>query len=131
MSNPFVSKSTKELIEELDGNFDRLYSENNRLREENKVLKDENYKDNELAKLNEENEKLARRINHYGMYDDDWDNLMAAWDKHVKEHVTSKDTGKMRKAPLASYKIEVEEFPECTCYSIVCNKCGKKKTIYY
>lgn len=122
-------------IESIQNHYNRLVERNRFLQNENDHLRSEQYKDDELAAMKETAMKLNYRIRHYGLDEKDWKEMSKWWDEHLNtDHLIEleadkKGNHKMGKTP--NYLIEIREFAECTCYSIVCEKCKKNHNIYW
>lgn len=122
-------------IENIKTQYAKILSKNEVLEKENEHLKSEHYKDDALAAMNESLNMWAKRSRHYGLDDNTYNELMDKWKKHLKtNHKKELNWDKMclQKQPCTpSYHIRIDEFAECTCYSVVCNKCKKSETVYY
>jgi len=123
-------------LEELKNKFYLLEDENQKLKQQVLDMKDELYKDKEIAALQKENEKLSKRCRRFGMFESDYIKMMSAWEDHLQQEHKSeleadkKGLTKMSKRP--SHRFEFYSFAECDCYSIVCGSCKKSvKDIYY
>lgn len=121
-------------IETIQREYNRLLERNKFLHEENAHLRSEHYKDDELAAMKEATMKLNWRISHYGLTENEWKEMTDWRDEHLKEEhsceleADKKGLYKMSQKP--SCHIEIREFAECTCYSIVCSKCKKSHDVY-
>lgn len=123
-----------EAIETIQKECERLAECNKSLKDENDRLKSEHYKDSELSAMKKSEKKLSYRLRHYGLDEKDWAELDAWWKEHLKEdHRCELETDKkyVTKASLVpSHHIEIHEFAECICYSVVCEKCKKSHSVY-
>ena len=99
------------------------------LRKENIRLKEEHYKDNELQELDEKCNVLAKRCQHLGLSESEWNELNEWRKKHEQVHKHKQNNENVMKKARYSFKYEIAEFAECTAYTIKCS-CGESHTIY-
>lgn len=122
-----MQKNFYQMLDDVQAEYNRLLNEKKKLKEENFYLKSENYKDEELKKLEQINARLSVRCYQYGLDNEDYQALMDWWKKHEVQHNRS---DKIMKNNIISYSIVINEFAEVTCYTIKCNKCGAAHSVY-
>lgn len=115
--------------------YNRLIECNRFLQDENDHLRSENYKDDELTAMKETIMKLNYRIRHYGLDEKDWKEMTDWWDKHLKvdhsRELEADKKGMYKMSQKPNYLIEIRDFPECICYSMICEKCKKNHNVYW
>lgn len=122
-----MQKNFYQMLDDLQAEYNRVLNEKKKLKEENFYLKSENYKDEELKKLEKINARLSVRCYQYGLDNEDYKALMDWWKQHEVQHNRS---DKLMKNNIISYSIIINDFAEATCYTIKCNKCGAAHSVY-